>query len=255
MPDMYIAERNQDEARKRHASVRAQHSASVMSRRRSSSAMVAALVAMAGGIGWLVYSNGEATQRLAHRDVVYGMIQPNGETISSTHYEDVAPQAYQEQAIQNALWLYIKSRDCFGSESPIRQYYIAQAMSDATVGVQVKREFDLKNPMAPQHVYGEHGIAVQCDLVDPPDLIGSPLNHQYVFRFRRWEQGPGSYPAEQANAPFYSVTVTYRTGIYPDDPRRAWLDRTTFNAAGVQVTDYPGAKPTGVPSMLNSHPR
>jgi hypothetical protein len=25
--------------------------------------------------------------------------------------------------------------------------------------------------------------------------------------------------------------------------RRAWLDRTTFNAPGVQVIEYPGAKP------------
>ena len=47
-----------------------------------------------------------------------------------------------------------------------------------------------------------------------------------------------------ATAPVHSVTLRYRTGIYPaNDKRRAWLDRTTFNAPGVQVLDYPGAKP------------
>ena len=45
-------------------------------------------------------------------------------------------------------------------------------------------------------------------------------------------------------APLYSVTDRYRTGIYPvDDKRRAWLDRVAFYAPGVQVLDYPGAKP------------
>jgi hypothetical protein len=43
------------------------------------------------------------------------------------------------------------------------------------------------------------------------------------------------------------VTVQYRTGVYPQqDPRRAWLDRVSFNAAGVQVIEYPGAKPENV---------
>jgi len=114
----------------------------------------------------------------------------------------------------------------------------------------VKDQFDLRNPQAPQHVYGEHGMTVQCDLVDPPAPIGNPLNHQYLFRFRRWEQGPRSIPAEAAAAPFYTVTVQYRTGVYPQtDPRRAWLDRVSFNAAGVQVIEYPGAKPEGVASI------
>jgi hypothetical protein len=120
-------------------------------------------------------------------------------------------------------------------------------MSDERVGRQVKEQFALANPQAPQHVYGEHNVTVQCDLVDPPEPIGDLSNNQYLFRFRRWEQDPRSLPAaaSQAQAPFYSVTVRFRTGIYPqDDPRRAWLDRTTFNAPGVQVIDYPGAKPT-----------
>jgi hypothetical protein len=133
----------------------------------------------------------------------------------------------------------------------VRQYYMALAMSDERVGKQVKDQFLLTNAQAPQHVYGDHGVTVQCDLVDPPAPIGDPLNHQYLFRFRRWEQSARSTPADQAAAPFYTVTVQYRTGVYPQqDPRRAWLDRVSFNAAGVQVIEYPGAKPEGVSSPI-----
>lgn len=72
----------------------------------------------------------------------------------------------------------------------------------------------------------------------------------YFFRFRRWLDNSRTTPAEIANAPIYSVAVRYRTGVYPDDPRRAWVDRSTFNAPGVQVLDYPGAQPENVrPAM------
>jgi hypothetical protein len=247
MPDPYASERNEDAMRKREEAVRKQHAASVLSKRRGETARNVALAGLALGCAWLVYSNGELATKAATRDTVYAVVQHNGEVVSSTHYADLPPNALPEETIQNALWMYVQARDCFGSTSPVRQYYMALAMSDEAVGKQVKDAFDLKNPQAPQHVYGERGIAVQCDLVDPPAPIGDPLNHQYLFRFRRWEQGPRSFVAEQAMAPFYTVTVHYRTGIYPDqDPRRAWLDRVSFNAAGVQVLEYPGAKPEGI---------
>jgi hypothetical protein len=244
LPDIYVAERGVENMRKREEAVRAQRAASVNAKRRTDTAKNVALVALGLGCAWTVYSNGQLAVKAASRDTVYAMIQPNGEVISSVHYTDVPPAATQEQQIQNALWTYIQARDCFGSSSVVRQFYIAQSMSDERVGKQVKEQFALINPQAPQHVYGAHGITVQCDLVDPPAPIGDPLNHQYLFRFRRWEETPRTTAADVAAAPFYVVTVTYRTSIYPeDDQRRAWLDRVTFNAPGVQVIDYPGAKP------------
>ena len=54
-------------------------------------------------------------------------------------------------------------------------------------------------------------------------------------------------PDGSGGGPFYTVTLQYRTGVYPQqDPRRAWLDRVSFNAAGVQVIEYPGAKPENI---------
>lgn len=250
MPDPFAAERDVETMRKREAVVRAQHAASVNRRRRSDTAKVLALTALALGCSLLVYSNAELADKVAHRDTVYALIQPNTEVVASTHYADVAPSEVQDEQIQNALWTYVQARDCYGSSSIVRQYYIAQSMSDEHVGKQVKDQFDLKNPQAPQHVYGDHGITVQCELVDPPAQIGDPLNHQYLYRFRRWEELGRSTPAEAAAAPYYSVTVGFRTGIYPqDNARRAWLDRVTFNAPGVQVIDYPGAKPTNTPTV------
>jgi hypothetical protein len=245
MPDIYTAERNADVMRKREEAVRKQQVASVNFRRRADVVKAVAIVGLGAGCAYLVYSNGKLSEKLANQPVVYAAIQANGEVIASTHYAEVPPAATQDQQIQNALWTYIQARDCFGSSSPLRQYYIAQSMSDERIGHQVKEQFKLENPQAPQHVYGEHNITVQCDLVDPPAPIGDLANNQYLFRFRRWEQDPRALPTTAALAPFYTVTVRFRTGVYPqDDPRRAWLDRTTFNAPGVQVIEYPGAKPT-----------
>ena len=70
-----------------------------------------------------------------------------------------------------------------------------------------------------------------------------PNNDIYFFRFRRWLDDGRTSAASTAAAPFYSVAVRYRTGVYPNDKRRGWVDRSTFNAPGVQVLDYPGATP------------
>ena len=245
MPDIHMNDRNEDALRKREATIRVQHDAAVRAGRRKTAARVVMIAGLAVGLGWTVYNNGAMATKLATRDTVYGMVQANGEVIASTHYTEIPPAAKQEEQIQNALWTYAQARDCYGSSFPVRQYYIAQAMSDEAVGRQVKEQFALSNPNAPQHVYGEHGITVQCELVDPPTPIGDPGNHAYLFRFRRWEQTAKTTAADMAMASFYTVTVQFRTGVYPEnDPRRAWLDRTTFNAPGVQVIESPGAKPS-----------
>lgn len=253
MPDMHGIDRSAEAMRKREEAVRAQHAAKVQYVRRADTIKTVALVALALGCAWTVYSNGELADQVAHRDTVYAMIQPNGEVISSVHYADVAPAATQDEQIENSLWAYIQARDCFGSSSVVRQFYIAQSMSDERVGAQVKKQFALTNPQAPQHVYGDHNIIVQCALIDPPAPIGDPLNHQYLFRFRRWEENPRTPGSEEASALPYTVTIGYRVGIYPqDDKKRAWLDRVTFNAAGVQVIEYPGAKPENVAGRRRS---
>lgn len=241
MPDPHADLRQKLE--ERAAAVRKQHAAAIRSQRRTGQAKNLAIAALGAGLAWAVWNNNRLAEKAATRDTVYGMVMTDGEVVSSTHYSELPPAAKQEEAIQNALWTYVQARDCYGSSSFTRQAYVAQAMSEERVGRQVRAQLILANPLAPQHVYGEKGITVQCELVDPPTPVGDDGN-QYLFRFRRWEDDGRTTSAAMATAPVYSVTVRYRAGIYPaDDKRRAWLDRTTFNAPGVQVLDYPGAKP------------
>ena len=242
MPDPHAdIRRTLDE---RAAAVRQQHAAAVRGQRRSNQAKNLAIAALGAGLAWTVYNNNRLAEKAATRDTVYAVIQAGSpEVVSSTHYSELPPAAKQEEAVQNALWTYVQARDCYGSSSFVRQAYIAQAMSDQRVGRQVHAQLTAANPNAPQHVYGEKGITVQCELVDPPTPVGDDDN-QYLYRFRRWEDDGRNTGTTMATAPVHSVTLRYRTGIYPaNDKRRAWLDRTTFNAPGVQVLDYPGAKP------------
>lgn len=231
---------------KRDKAVRAQHAAAKKHERRDRAVWRWAAIGFAGLSGWLGWQNSKLAPLVASRPVVYSTLQPNGEWISSDHYEEVPPAAKQTEDVQNALWTYVQARDCYGSQSFKRQAYIAQAMSDERVGRQVRAQFDMaNNPMAPQKIYGEKGIVVECDLVDPPTPIGDDSN-QYLLRFHRLEHDGRATAADVLAAPVYTVTTRFRTGIYPnvvDDKRRTWLDRTSFNAAGVQVVDYPGARP------------
>ena len=247
MPDPHADLRQKLE--ERDVAVRKQHAAAVRGQRRTGQAKNLAIAALGIGLAWAVFNNNRLAQLAATRDTVYATIMGNGEVVSSTHYSELPPAAKQEEAVQNALWTYVQARDCYGSSFFTRQAYIAQAMSEERVGRQVRAAFILSNPLAPQRVYGEKGITVQCELLDPPTPVGDDGN-VYLFRFRRWESDGRSSGATMDTAPVYSVTVRYRTGIYPaDDKRRAWLDRTTFNAPGVQVLDYPGAKPENARSL------
>lgn len=244
MPDEFADLRTKEAMEARSAAVRKQHDAAMRGQKQAGSAKTIAVVGLALGLAWTVYNNARLAEKAYSPVIVYAVLQPNGEWIASDHYTAVVPGAAQEQNIQNALWTYVKARDCYKSSSFIQQSYEAQAMSDERVGRQVRAQFDLTNPEAPQHVYGEHNIAVQCEAVDPPTPINE-LNNEYYFRFRRFEDNGHATAAEKAAAPIYTVTIKYRTDVYPkEDHRRAWLDRTTFNAAGVQVVEYSGAKPT-----------
>lgn len=232
---------------KRAEAVLKQHAADVRSQRRDRAVWRWAAIGFAGLAGWFGWQNSKLAPLVATRPVVYAVLQPNGEWITSDHYDEVVPAAKKSEDVQNALWTYVRARDCYGSESFLRQAYIAQAMSDDRVARQVRAQFNVAaNPLAPQKIYGEKGITVQCDLMDPPTPIGD-TGDQYLFRFHRLEdEGRGATAADVLRAPVYTVTVRFRTGIYPkvvDDKRRTWLDRVTFNAPGVQVLDYPGAQP------------
>ena len=248
MPDVAAAIRaKRDE---RAGAVRAQHAALKRRKWLDTRARDVAVLGLGVLAAWAIYNNTRLAALVAKRPVVYAAFQGQGEIVASDHYEEVAPAGRQEQDVQNALWTYVQARECYSTAGFVRQAYIAQAMSEMRVGSQVHQQFALANPLAPQHLYGEHHLTVQCDLVDPPTPVGSD-GDQYLFRFHRAEDDGRMALAEIDAAPVYDVTLRYRTGVYPaDDKRRAWLDRVTFNAPGVQVLDYPGARPENARPIL-----
>lgn len=241
MPDPHADIRSPDKMVLRHAAVMLQQNAAARSNSRMQGAQRAAMLLLGAGLAWSVYNNNRLATIAFLRETVYAVLQPNGEFVASSHYKDVTTAGKQENDIQSALWTYVQARDCYSKADFIRDAYIDEAMSDTLVTRQVTNQLSLDNPRAPQHVYGDKNITVHCEEVDPATPIGEG-NNEYYFRFRRWEDD--GHPVDIAAAPIYSVAVRYRTGIYPtDDPKRAWLEKTTFNPPGVQVIDYPGAKP------------
>ena len=247
MPDQYAALRGTDTLRDRETAIRAQARAERVRNNRAAVLKNIALAGLAGLVGWTAYNNNRRAQKATDRTVVYAVLQPNGEFIASTHYDEVIPPTVEKLQVENALWTYVQARDCYSLSDFVRQAYIAQAMSNERITNALHKEYRLDNPNAPQHVYGDHGITVHCDEVDPPLAIGD-AGDLYYFRFRRYEDDGRGHPEAAALAPVYGVTVRYRTGIYPtgnttNDKRRTWLDPVTFNAPGVQILDSPGATP------------
>ena len=180
MPDGFAAVRSTRDERAN--AVRKQWAAQKRAEWRFSHSKDLVIVVLAAGFGYMAYDHHTLAQKVATRDTVYAVVQPNGEFVSSVHYDEVSPSGKRETDIHNALWAYVQARDCYGSQSFIRQAYIAQAMSDERVGQQVKAAFAWSNPLAPQHVYGEHNITVQCELADPPTPVGDG-GDTYMFRF------------------------------------------------------------------------
>ena len=245
MTDPHDSIRNPVAREARSIAVQRQHDAAIGRHRRLETARNVATVALAIGLGWAVYNNARLADLVGSVPTNYVVLQANGAFVASTNYREVVAVGTQEDQIIASLWLYVVSRDCYGEQSPIRQYYVGQAMADERVARQARDDWALTNPASPQHVYGDHQQTVQCDQVDQPTPVGDG-NNTYLFRFTRYVEDGHQTPQSIAQAPVYSVTVRYRTGIYPtDDTTRFWRDRKTINPAGVQVIDYPGARPTG----------
>lgn len=240
MPDMLSTQRNTLDGRGK-AVVRQQNAAK-RAERRSKGSQNLLILGLGLGLGWTVYNNNRLAEKALGKEVIYVSLLASGDMVSSAHYTEVATPSQQAESTQNSLWTYVTARECFTAAMAPRYFYIAQAMSDLRVGRQAQRQFDPNNPDAPSHIYGDKGITVHCEPVDPPVAEGNEGNIFY-FRFRRWEDKARTSIADIAAAPIYSVAVKFRTGVYPADPKRAWLDRSTFNASGVQVIDYPGAQP------------
>ncbi len=223
----------------RYANVQRQFKASERSSRRINTGLQGALLACVAGLGFCVWNMNKLAEKAEGREVVYAVLKGD-EFLTSTNVTDVVPVVVQERQIANALWGYVEARDCYGSSSFYRQYYMVQSMSDERTAKAFRAIVANTNPDRPQHVLGEHNLTIRCEPIDAPTPLGEHAD-QYLFHFNRWLVGgpPGSDVKEP-----YTATLRFRTGEFPHDKRRAWLDPVMFNPLGVQVIDYPGALPT-----------
>ncbi len=170
---------------------------------------------------------------------VYVTLRDDGTLTNSVRFSSL-PETVQNDTTVNALWGYVESRECFNGTRAARDWYVVQAMSDARVGREWRDWFGLTNKSSPQHVYGDHGVRVDCSFVSY-----SPLGpDRYEFKFDRWEVNDRGH----TDPVRYVASIRFRTGVYSTDPQRGWIEKVTFNAPGVQVIEYPNSKavPEGV---------
>lgn len=233
-----------EERAARYAEVKRQHAAAKRAERRWGHAKTAAIVGLGALCGWLGWSNARLATKAADTQVVYAVIRDDGTVLNSVRFTSLPVRDQTNTAI-NSLWDYVQSRECFNQTTAERAWVVVQAMSDARVAAEFREWYGLNNKESPQHLYGDHNVRVDCSFVGY-----SPLGHngdRYEFRFDRWEVGPhGSTKPVR-----YSASVRFRTGIFSPDPQRAWIEKSTFNAAGVQVIEYPNSRavPEGVASL------
>lgn len=231
----------------RYEEVRKQHAAAVRRERRFDATKTAAIIGLACLCGWLGWNNGHLADKAASTPVVYAVIRDDGTVTNSVRFSSLPAVDTRNTAI-NALWDYVQSRECFNATTAARAWYVVQAMSDARVSKEFKDWFGAENPDSPQHIYGDHGIRVDCSFVSYAPL--GEHGDRYEFKFDRWEVSThGSTKPVR-----YSASVRFRTGIFSPDPQRAWIEKATFNAPGIRVIEYPNTKavPEGIATLESS---
>lgn len=204
--------------------------------------LVLSTLGFAAAWGWSSYNAGKLAEQVARKEVVYATMRDDG-TITNSVSWDAQPLDVKRDNRLNALWQYVRSRECYSAANASVDWAIVQNMSDARVNREYKDWFRPTNPQSPQVIYGPKGIRIDCEFVGLISDENDPDN--YKVRFDRTEVGPTG-----AGKPVrYVATVRFRTGVYDPDPKRGWVARVTFNAPGVQVWEYPAIRPeAGVPS-------
>jgi hypothetical protein len=227
----------------RYEEVKKRHAAAVRRERRFDVAKTTAIIGLGGLCAALGLSNMRLAEKAANVQVVYATLRDDGTLTNSVLFSSLPDKDRTDSAVINSLWTYVQARECYSRTAFPKSYYIAQAMSDARVGREWRDYVSLENKQSPQRVYGERAIVVQCSFVKFAP-IGSD-GDRYEFTFDRWEEDEhGRTPPVR-----YAANLLFRTGVYAKDPQRGWVDKVTFNAPGVQVIEYPGAKPEGVAKL------
>lgn len=213
--------------------------------RRFGMTKTAAIVALAGYAGWLIWRN-EQLVRLAAENanrVIYVYAGENGTLTNSAAYSSL-PVKFQTDNVLNSLWNYVYWRECWSPAEAPRAYYNVQRMSDERVRKEWLEYMANSNELSPQNRLGKRNRYYTCEPIayNP----SGEENNRYEFRFMRYEHDPQG--RRDAGISMH-VTVAFRTGVYPTD-EQGWIDRTVYNAPGLQIWNYPGARPDAVQQHL-----
>lgn len=205
------------------------------------------LALAAGWAGYLTWRNEKLVQLAAENAnrVIYVTMRDDGVLVNSVMYTSLPPK-WQTNDRLNTLWHYVFWRECYSESEAPRAYHNVQRMSDDRVSAEWREHMSLQNPTSPRNTHGKKRKHYSCDPINYSP-IGTEDN-RYSFRFMRHEHDERG--RKDPGIAMYA-TVAFRSGVYPND-ENAWIDKAVFNAPGIQVWEYPGARPEGVQQHLLS---
>lgn len=205
------------------------------SRRETLKSFALILAAPAVASGWVAWA---LKPRIEQR-TEFIPIREDGTPARAYRLEDLPPEAQRDMAV-NALWNYVYLRESFSSGTAEYAWRVVSAMSDERVRTEYQAAYNIRNPQSPWAIFGTKGTVKidydsHDDLAPPEGYSGPPPG--YAFRFWRTEQRDGMPPIRA----MWGASVRFRRNVTGIDPRQ----RYEFNAPGVQVWEYPGARPVG----------
>ena len=220
--------------------------------RRFGNAKTAAILLLSGGLLYVMSSVNDLAQSViqASNRVIIAVAGDDGTLVNSEQYRAL-PAKFQTDNTLNALWQYVFWQECYSDSSRVQANFNVQQMSDLRVQEEWLAFFRRQNPQSPQNTLGARGAYHECKPTSymPLDSEGT----RYGFRFVRTEIDNRGNRGRDMNM---WATATFRTGVYSDKPN-GWISRVTYNAPGVQVTEYVRAQAEGqrAPMVSTNGPR
>jgi type IV secretory pathway component VirB8 len=213
--------------------------------RRFGNAKSALILLLLGYAGWKEYRYEQMAKIAAENAnrAIYVTLRDDG-TLTNSVVFTALPQHIREDNTLNTLWNYVYWRECYSRAEAPRAKVAVQRMSDNRVRREWLEAISESNPKSPHNTHGKQGKHYECEIISYTP-VGSE-NNRYAFRFMRYEVDK---TGRRDRGISMTAPVGYRTGVYPTEAD-GWKDKVTFNAPGLQVWEYQGARPDAVQEHL-----